>query len=137
MVLVLDASVFVAFATNEPVSKDLKKELKDQIIYPTTALTEAYPIILRKGVRKFKDKVAGRRILKENFELLRASFESIEISEDIATLAGRLSLKYWDKNISYMDCIVAALSITKHAKVLTLDSDFLEIDEINARVIKI
>lgn len=139
MELIIDTSVFVALAINEPIAEKIRSVIKeaDSVAYSVVTLVEAYPVVLRKGLKKFKpeDRSKAIEILNENYDILAALFNPVSLNRQISQRAGKLALEYWEDNMSYVDCIIAATAEHLKKTILTLDSGFSRMKEAESIVI--
>lgn len=100
-------------------NKEVEKELKDKEV--ATCFHVKYE--LYRGTSLARKTEKGQKEVK----CLLEELETLELTQDIAKEASELSEKY---SIGTFDLMVAATAIVKDVELITQDSDFQRIDEL-------
>ena len=130
--VLFDTCVLLTFFLNEDeadiVEEILKLTIKKEIVGFITAssIVELTTIFVRKN---------KEQVLVELMELLNQNFIILNTTQDTAILAGGLKAKYqkFTKGFSHVDAIIAASAIMHNCTVLTYDTEFNRVVEVQKK----
>ena len=136
MKTLLDSSVFLEVALNQPGSKKAGKHVQDAIDGKTSAVVSAVCLleVKYKVLRERGEENAIRSV--EAIKMI-PGIEIIPATSDICEAAASLKHKYYTKErqISNADVIHLATAITAGCgKIITGDPDFKDIEEMEAEI---
>jgi predicted nucleic acid-binding protein len=117
--MIVDSSVWIEIFLDGPLAEKCENRLKlaDPILIPTLVFYEVY--------KKLKKKSSEEIALQAASYL--GQYSQIELSREIALLAGDLSLEL---NLGMADSLILAHARHLKKPLLTLDNDFASFDDV-------
>ncbi len=123
--LVVDSSVWIEIFASGPLAKLCEKEMKNAttIIVPTIIIFEVYRKILKGSSEDQALSVVAAM----------TQYKVEELSQEVALLAGDISK---DNNLGTADSLVLAHARNSQAILITLDNDFVGIEDVRVLRLK-
>ncbi len=130
--VLFDTCVLLTFFLDEDeadiVEEILKLAIKKEVVgfITSASIVELTTIFVRKN---------KEQVLAELIELLNQNFIVLNTTQDTAILAGGLKAKYqkFTKGFSHVDAVISASAIMHNCMVLTYDTEFNRVVEIQKK----